>query len=336
MKACVLKNKNEIYFEDVETPSINANEVLIKIKTCGICSSDFNRVYGDSAYFYPIILGHEFSGEIIECGQNIEAKTYQGKKAVIFPLLPCFECEYCQQKSYAQCKNYKYFGSRCNGAMAEYIAVPIWNIKLLPDDMLFDIGALCEPTAVAINAVNKVENLKDKDICICGTGIIGIICGIAAKIRGAQVSFVVRNIAKKEFLQSLGFDKFLDENSSEIKYDTVIECVGSNKSINNCIKLVKSKGNLIFVGNPEGDILFEKQNYWKILRSELSVKGVWNSHFKNLETDDWDKAIEFLYNNQQILRKLITDRFKFSDGIKAFEVMKDKSNIHIKGVFVNE
>lgn len=336
MKACVLKNKNEIYFEDVETPSINANEVLIKIKTCGICSSDFNRVYGDSAYFYPIILGHEFSGEIIECGQNIEAKTYQGKKAVIFPLLPCFECEYCQQKSYAQCKNYKYFGSRCNGAMAEYIAVPVWNIKILPDDMPFELGALCEPTAVAVNAISKIDDYINKKICICGSGIIGIFCGIIAKTKGADVTFLVRNEIKKHFLQELGFENFINEDHNEAKYDTVIECVGSNKSINNCIKLVKSKGNLVFVGNPEGDILFEKPNYWKVLRSELSVKGVWNSHFKNIEADDWDMAVEFLYNNQQVVSKIITDKFELSDGIKAFELMRDRAKIHIKGVFVNE
>lgn len=337
MRACVLTNKNEIEYKEIETPKIKEDELLIEIKACGICSSDFNRVFGDSAYFYPLVLGHEFAGKITKCGNRIDDKKYLNKKAVIFPLLPCFECEYCKQKSYAQCKNYKYFGSRCNGAMAEYIAVPEWNIKLLPDDMPFEIGALSEPTAVAVNAISKVSNLDiTKDVCICGSGVIGIICGIIAKSRGANVTFLVRNVQKKEFLSKLGFENYIEENSDNKQYDIVFECVGSNKSINNCLKLVKAKGEIIFVGNPEGDILFEKGNYWKILRSELTVKGVWNSHFKNSENDDWDKAIEFLYKNQKEVCGLITDKFKLSDGIKAFETMRDKSQIHVKGVFVNE
>lgn len=334
MKACVLENKKQISYKEVKTPQINDNEALIKIKACGICSSDFHRVYGDSAYFFPIILGHEFSGEIIECGKNVDIKLI-GKKVAVFPLLPCMECEFCQQQSYAQCKNYKYFGSRCDGAMAEYISVPIWNIKILPDDMQYKVGALCEPAAVGIHATNKIKDFNNKTICVIGTGVIGIICGLVAKTRGADVSFVIRNEIKKEFLQNLGFKKFVSADTKE-KFDIIIECVGSNTSINNAIELIKSKGEIIYVGNPEGDITFNKTIYWKILRSELTIKGVWNSSYKNANIDDWDMAIEFLYQNQDIIQKLITNEFKLSDGINAFEQIKNSTNINIKGVFINE
>lgn len=334
MKACVLENKNQIFYKEIDAPQANENEVLVKVKACGICSSDFHRVYGDSAYFFPIVLGHEFSGEIVECGVGVKADLI-GKKVVVFPLLPCMECEFCKQKSYAQCKNYKYFGSRCNGAMAEYISVPTWNIKVLPDDMLCKVGALCEPAAVGVHAANKIDDFNRKTVCIVGTGVIGIICGIVAKTRGAEVSFVVRNSAKKEFLQSLGFEKFVSSDSEE-KFDVVIECVGSNASINSAVEFVKSKGEIVFVGNPEGDITFNKAIYWKILRSELTVKGIWNSSYKNAETDDWDMAIEFLYKNQETVQKLITNEFKLSDGISAFEQMKSGAGLNIKGVFVDE
>ena len=98
MKACVLKDKNNIVYEDVETPSPKKGEVLVKVLACGICSSDFNRVYKDSAYFFPIILGHEFSGQIVECGEGVE-DSYFNKKVVVFPLLPCNECEFCKKKT---------------------------------------------------------------------------------------------------------------------------------------------------------------------------------------------------------------------------------------------
>ena len=92
MKACVLKDKNNIVYEDVETPSPKKGEVLVKVLACGICSSDFNRVYKDSAYFFPIILGHEFSGQIVECGEGVEdsyfnKKVYKTKIGISYSLL---------------------------------------------------------------------------------------------------------------------------------------------------------------------------------------------------------------------------------------------------------
>jgi len=333
MKACVLTAKNNIEYKDVEIPQIKSGEVLLKVKACGICSSDFNRVYKDSAYFFPIILGHEFSGEIVECASDVD-KGYLGKKAVVFPLLPCNECEFCKGKHYAQCKKYSYFGSRQNGAMAEYIAVPIWNLKIMPDDMSFRVGALCEPTAVAVHAVKKISDISNKSVCIVGSGTIGILAGIVAKTKGADVTFSLRNNRKVELLKTLGFEKFLINETAG--FDAVLECVGSDSSIKSSIELVKSRGLIVFAGNPEGDITIPQKIYWKLLRSEVTVQGIWNSDYKSEENDDWDEAIEFLYQNQEVADKLLTDRFKLEDGLKAFEEIKANGRISIKGVFENE
>ena len=335
MKACVLKAKNEVEYTEVETPSIKEGEVLLKVHACGICSSDFNRVYKDSAYFFPIILGHEFSGEIIDCAEDIEKNKYIGKRAVVFPLLPCGECEFCKEKHYAQCKKYSYFGSRQDGAMTEYIAVPVWNIKIIPDDMAYSVAALAEPAAVACHSANKIEDIKGKSVCISGTGTIGILLGINLKSKGAAVTFLVRNNRKKELLNKLGFNNFITAETDKT-FDTTIECVGANESLTNCLKLVKSRGEMILVGNPASDMMLEKKLYWKILRSEITIKGVWNSEYKSQEIDDWDRAIDFLYKNQKEAELLITDKFKLSDGIKAFETVKDNTKLSLKGMFINE
>jgi L-iditol 2-dehydrogenase len=283
-----------------------------------------------------LILGHEFSGEIVDCANETD-KSLINKKVVIFPLLPCFECEFCKTKHYAQCKKYSYFGSRQNGAMTEYISVPRWNIKVLPEQMAYEIGSLCEPTAVAVNAINKIKQIKEKNICISGSGTIAILCGLYAKSLGGNVSFVVRNHTKIEFLKAFGFNDFIMESSENIcDKDVLIECVGSNSSLNNCIKLVRSHGQIILVGNPADNMTLDKKLYWKILRSELVINGVWNSNYKNSDVDDWDIAISFLNNNQDLVKKLITDRFSLDCGIKAFEQLRDKDKIHIKGVFINE
>lgn len=333
MKACVLLSNNHLEYKEIENPTVKDDEVLVKIITCGICSSDFNRVYKNGAYFYPIVLGHEFSGIIIKCGKNINNK-YLNKKVVVFPLLPCGECEFCNKKMYAQCKNYKYFGSRCNGAMAEYISVPFWNIKIIPDNMSCTIAALTEPCAVAIHTINKIKDIQNKKICISGSGTIGILCGLIAKSQGAEVTYILRNNKKSKLLDELGLDYFIQ--STEKSFNIAIECVGTNSSINNCIKYVKSKGEIILVGNPTSDINLEKTIYWKILRSELIISGVWNSSYKNQESDDWDSAIDFLFKHSTIAEKIITKKFKLSDGINAFNEIKDSTQIFLKGVFQNE
>lgn len=334
MKAVVLEENNKLIYKDVPNPSLNSGEVLLEIKACGICSSDFSRVYSNGAYFYPIILGHEFSGKIIECANDVD-RNLVGKKAVVYPLLPCNECEFCKEKSYAQCKNYSYFGSRQNGAMAEYIAVPIWNLKIIPDDLSCLVASVCEPTAVAIHAIKKINAIQNKKICIIGTGIIGIICGLYAKALGANVTLMVRNNEKKTFLKELKFDNFISEDS-ENSYDYVIECVGSNSSINTSLKIIKPHGQIVLVGNPAENVVeLLKNNYWKILRSEVNLQGVWNSSFKNTPIDDWDVALDFLSKQQNIVQKLITHKYKLEDELRAFNIKSDEK-LRIKGVFVND
>ena len=335
MKACVLLDKNNIEYKEVIKPALKSGEVLVKVKACGICSSDFNRVYGDSAYFFPIVLGHEFSGEIVEVSEGIPEK-FLNKKVTVFPLLPCFECRCCKEKHYAQCEKYSYFGSRQNGAMTEYITVPYWNIKILPDDILYKVAALSEPAAVGINAINKISS-KNKTLCISGSGTIAILCGLYAKVKGFEVSFVTRNKIKENFLRELGFQNFVQENNlCSNQFDILLECVGTNNSLLNCVKLVKPQGEIILVGNPAGDMELCKKDYWKLLRSEITLKGVWNSNYKNCENDDWDNAIKFLYENQNLIKNVITDEFSLKDGIEAFEKMKTKDKCHVKGVFLNE
>lgn len=336
MKACVLLDKNNIEYKEVETPVLKDGEVLVKVTACGICSSDFNRVYGDSAYFFPIVLGHEFSGEIVDVSEGIPEK-FLNKKVTVFPLLPCFECRCCKEKHYAQCEKYSYFGSRQDGAMTEYITVPYWNIKILPDDILYKVAALSEPAAVGINAINKIDLSKNRTLCISGSGTIAILCGLYAKSKGFEVSFVTRNKIKEDFLRELGFQNFVQENNlCSNQFDILLECVGTNNSLLNCVKLVKSQGEIILVGNPAGDMELCKKDYWKLLRSEITLKGVWNSNYKNCENDDWDNAIKFLYENQNLIKNVITDEFSLKDGIEAFEKMKTKDKCHIKGVFLNE
>ena len=117
MKAGVLHAREDIRYEEVETPVPKAGEVLVKVKYSGICGSDVPRVNGDGAHFYPIILGHEFSG-VVEEGVT---KVKKGQRVAGAPLVPCMKCEDCMKGDYALCKHYSFIGTRQPGSFAEYI-----------------------------------------------------------------------------------------------------------------------------------------------------------------------------------------------------------------------
>ena len=126
---------------------------MLKIKAVGICGSDIPRVFTKGTYHFPTIIGHEFAGEIVEA----ENPSLIGSGASVFPLLPCGHCEACKEEQYARCSDYDYYGSRRDGAMAEYLAVKLDNVCLLPSGVSYEEGAMSEPATVARHAFNKSE-----------------------------------------------------------------------------------------------------------------------------------------------------------------------------------
>lgn len=345
MKACVLEGINKLVYKEVPVPPLKAGEVLLKIKACGICSSDYARVYKTGTYKFPTIPGHEFCGEVVDVAPDV-SKDIISKRAAIFPLLPCNQCPACKEEHYAQCSNYNYFGSRCDGAFTEYLAVPLWNCQFFGTNLDFKVAALCEPAAVAYHAVDLGGIKEGQTICIVGTGTIAILCGIWAKQKGARVIFIGRNVRKKDFLDSIGFHECLldvDGLENEIQQatndygvDVALECVGSDRALTTAIISLKQRGTLILVGNPDSDNkVLDKKTYWKILRSELTVKGAWNSNYSSFN-NDWAKVLKELEANQNQFIKLITHTFTFEQCNYAFETMTNKSIFSIKGIFVND
>lgn len=154
MKAAVLHGIGDLRIEGVKTPSPAVGEVLIKIRASGVCGSDVQRVWEKGTYSFPTIVGHEFSGQIVETGEGVDHSLI-GKKTAVFPILPCMHCAPCAVGEYAQCTHYNYFGSRSDGGFAEYISVPAWNLVLAPDSLSFEEAAMAEPAAVAIHALRQ-------------------------------------------------------------------------------------------------------------------------------------------------------------------------------------
>jgi L-iditol 2-dehydrogenase len=307
MMAWVLRGIDDLRFEDVPIPKINAGEALIKIKSVGVCSSDLPRIFTTGAYRYPIILGHEFSGTV-DAVHDEKDTAWVGKRVAVFPLLPCFECRSCADAHYETCANYSYIGSRQNGALAEYLAVPVWNLIELPENVNFDEAALFEPAAVALHAVRRLDIGRTRNAAVIGSGPIGLLIAQWLGIYG------VRNVA------------VLGRNDSNVSVDASFEAAGSAAALERCIECAWPNGQIISVGNPDADFRLEQRAYWQILRKQLTIRGTWNSSFAS----DWQEVSEYAKTGRLRLNDLISHRFEFNKLSAALNVMNNRTQKRCK------
>lgn len=340
MKALNLHGINNLVYEDVPDPKPKEGEVLLEIKACGICSSDEDRVLHTGTYHFPTIPGHEFSGQIVQIGAGVDDK-YLGKKASVFPLLPCRKCSACSKGEYVMCSDYKYFGSRNDGGFAEYLAVPVWNLVLLDESVDFKVGALMEPAAVALHAVRMGAVKKGQKVAVIGTGTIGILIGVFCKLQGADVYVCGRRKESLENVKNLGFDVIdtheISEKVNEITHgermDVVFEAVGSNESMEMAIMSTRSAGVVVAVGNPKADFKLSRDVYWKVLRWQLQIRGTWNSDY-NERRNDWKVVAQMMAEHGFPFEKLITKTYRLEEHETAFEHLADKTRSKTKLMFV--
>lgn len=345
MKAFVLNSIADLKFEKLEDPVIHDLEALISIKASGICASDIPRIFKTGTYKFPLVCGHEFCG-VVEAVYNEEYKHLIGKRVGVFPLIPCKKCTSCKNGIFETCDNYDYLGSRSNGGFAEKVAVPIWNLIELPENVSFEEGAMLEPIAVALHAIKQVEIGLNTKIAIYGSGTIGFLIAMWARKMGAKEIFLFGTRKEhKELASKLGFINFCNVNESNpIQYilkntnnvgaDICIEAVGTIRSFNDSISSAKKGGQVLLVGNPNLDFRVERDIYWKILRNQLKVIGTWNSRFNNLDDNDWTDAIEAIQNRDLNVNDLITHKIKLEDLQDMLKIMKYKKEYYNKVMII--
>lgn len=336
MKAYVLEAIGELIYKSVPMPSLRDNEVLVEVINAGVCGSDVPRIYETGTYHFPTIPGHEFSGIVCDVGAA-QYKNLLGKRVGVFPLIPCMSCEQCRQKAYEMCTHYNYLGSRTNGGFAEYVAVPAWNLIELPRDVSFEDAAMLEPACVALHAIRQVDMINVETVAVSGCGTIGILIlqwlasmGIkklyAVGTRNEQRS-LLSGIVKSTFCncrEETPVD-FIMKQTGGKGVDLAFECVGVKESIDSVIGSTAAGGQVVFVGNPAGDIEFDKQVYWKILRRQLVMHGTWNSSFTKDINDDWHRAIKAIQEGAIRPSAQITHRYPLEMLKEGLKVMRDKA-----------
>ncbi len=343
MKALNLHAIGDLRYEEVATPIRKSGEVLLKVRACGICGSDLPRIFTKGTYHFPTIPGHEFAGEIVDS----DKPEWIGRRAAVFPLIPCGKCEACQVGEYAQCHDYDYYGSRRDGAFAEYIAVKEWNLLFFEETLTYEEAAMCEPAAVALHAIGLGKIRIGDTVAIFGAGPIGIMLALWARTSGAgKVVLCDIDPTKIEFARSLGFEYAIDtRNNDPVAYirhqtnghgaDVCIEGAGVAQTWEQALTAAKSFGTVVCMGNPAGDMTLTQKGYWEILRKQLTLHGTWNSLYNDAH-NEWRIALQAIADRRIDVRPLVSHRFDFAQFEQAFDLIRNRREFFNKVLFIHQ
>ncbi len=345
MKALVLEaDKQLTYVEDRPVPEAPDERpaALVRVAACGICGSDIPRGFGGKAYFYPLVMGHEFSGVVEEPVAG--GRFRKGDRVAVFPLIPKnMETDpACQTGNYAQAREYDYYGSRRDGAFAEYLRIPEWNLFPVPDAVDLLHAAMTEPAAVALHGVRKMHVQAGTDAVVIGAGPIGNMTAQWLRIHGCARVYVVDIEPRK--LKLAGEMGFIAVNSAEtdpverIHEETgggaqyVVEACGLPITFLQAVQVAGMFGEVVFMGNIAGEFKIGEKDFSNILRKELTIHGTWNSKITPGGTDDWSTVLKHMDRELQVA-PLITDKLPLSAGPEIFDDLVNRRNFHNKVIF---
>lgn len=331
MRQVVLEKPRQIRLREVPVPVPNKGEVLVRVRACGICGSDILSFEGAHPFVnYPIVQGHEFSGEVAEVGEEVEVLK-KGDRVVVQPSVYCGKCNQCLRGRYNICDELKVLGRREDGAFAEYVCANAIMAYKMPSRMSYEDGALVEPAAVAVHAIRR-SNLKLGDsVVILGAGPIGLMLLQCCKAAGAR-SVAITDMAKSrlQIAGRLGADITIDIAAKdpvsiiESQYgkdgvDLVFEAVGAKVTIDNAIRIARKGAEIVIVGQA-GEI---PVNAGLILRNELLVSGtLMYGH------QDFPRAITLISQGRVKTSDLITHRFSLEQVMEAYQLIeKRKENV---------
>lgn len=334
MKALQYFGPKELKFTEVSKPALLPNEILMQIKKVGICGTDLHIYSGGMKVPTPLIMGHEFVGDVAEIGSEVK-NLMIGDRVVAEHVIGCGICIYCKQGLKNLCVNPIVIGLHKSGALAEYVAVPSDLVFKLPPELTYDDGVLVEPLSIAVYAIKRANISKPCTVAVVGQGPIGIFVNQVAKAMGCKVYGFDINDSRLSYAQKMNyidagfnttnptyqtdFQKALGSDGA----DVVFEVVGREETAQISLNLAKSRGKVVILGVFEHNVSL---NMMQIVKKELQVLGSWTC------LDSFTETIDLIKSKDIDTSTLITHRYRFEDAIKAFEEAYDTSTNRIKSV----
>ena len=334
MKAFIVREPLKAEVVDVEVPKILPTEVLVKVKACGICGTDIHIYKGEHLARYPIIPGHEISGEVVAVGEKVN-NFEVGDRVAINPNIYCGKCYYCRRGDVHFCEKWIAIGVGRAGGFAEYVRVPESNIHKVPEELSFEEAALTEPVACCLRGQDLIDIKLGDSVLIYGLGPIGLIHLQLAKLRGASLVIGVEIVEKRiELGESLGADTVLNPTKDNVVevvkelthgrgVDVVIEATGNPRVLEEAMNILDYRGRVLVFGvsPPEARVSISP---FMIYRKEIKIVG----SFTNPLTTD--RAISLLASGAIKVTPLITHKIELSEILEYFEKIIKKERDIVK------
>lgn len=344
MKAALLHSENHFVFQEIEIGACQEDEVKIKVMAAGICGSDTHKMTSKWKYPLPAVMGHEFSGYVVEKGSKVK-NVECGDRVVAIPFLPCNVCEYCIRGQFSLCENHGMVGSKSFGGFAEYVNIKASNVLPI-GDMDFEEAAMIEPLAVALHGVLNIEPRIGDVAAVFGAGTIGMLTIQWLKVAGVK-EIIAIDISNEKLAEAeeLGCERTINPLNEDLLevinkctnglgVDIAFECAGSKVTQEQCLLIARKKGKVGYLGIAYSDVHLSEKAFENIFRRELTIKGFWNSYSAPFPGEEWTKSIDFIKKGKIKLKELISHRFKLEDTQKAFNMIINREEVYGKVLII--
>jgi len=354
MKAQMFYKPLDMSLIEVDIPQVAMDEVLLKVKACGICGSDVAYFFGRSPLetkngLGPLALGHEFSGEIVEMGTLAQANSSfkLGDRVMGNPVRECMACKYCARTAVNLCENKRVKGVSVDGAFAEFVTMPFTHIYKIPDGITYAEAALCEPLACGTNGVNTLDVKLGDFVVIFGPGAIGLMQLQLIKARGAGKTVMVGILDfGLEKALALGADYVFNTTDPNSPYycenltaeihkltdgemaNKVIVPTSAKPALQSALIVSGNLANIVYFGLPSETEVLEVP-LLDFLTKDKSILSSWLAPFT------WDTAQAAMRSGKIQIGQLITHTFSLEGLEEGIRFMDDKSQTDkIKSVIV--
>ncbi len=330
MKAALLVAPGKFEIRQLPEPKIeNETDVLIRVKTVGVCGSDMHYYttgrIGSQVVKYPFTVGHEAAGVVEGIGKGV-THVKPGQRIAIEPAVSCGKCDQCKSGRENTCRKLRFLGApqQLDGAQCEYIVMPQENCFPISDGMTFEEATLCEPLAIAVYAVERSPIADGMSAAILGVGPIGMSVFHVLRTTNVGNVFVTDKLdtrleaAKKLNPKWAGNPNRVDvvkeiSKVEPLQMDVVYECSGDQAAASQAAELLKPGGTLMIVGIPEVDEISFPIH--ELRRKEITIVNV------RRQNNCTQKAIDLVASKRIKVDSLVTHRFPLEDTSKAFDLV---------------
>jgi D-arabinitol dehydrogenase (NADP+) len=334
MKAIVYDAPRQFKYKDVPEPKIESDDVLVRIDACGLCGTDLHIHEGEFAPRFPLIPGHEFTGELIGLGSDVK-DLQEGQRVVGNSNESCGKCFYCLRGDFLLCLDLRAYGVTQDGGFAQYLRIKA--------DRIFPIGNLSpreavmvEPTSCAVHGMEVLAMKPGSDVLLFGAGPTGQVLAQLLKLNGAgRLVIAAPPGPKLELAGRLAADEIVeidrknpDKHRNRLRelnptgFDYIVEATGSAAVCEDALQFVRRGGTLLVYGvYPEKDMV--RFNPFDLFRREITIKGSF------AQIDAFPRALAYLESGKIKVNEIVTDEYALEDWPKVLEQAWARKGIKI-------